>query len=342
MKVSVAPLRKRLPSRHHLLTMGGALVFVVGLLLSLPTLIVWEQTSALHRLATEPFPVTVNPKEKAITENPAVDQQLQNHGFSLSAAGSFLGDIIGNLADTIVQTGWYSSLAQAGGVHFVTITPGFRKEQVARAFAKALGWNSEETQAFLADAGVSVLPVIEGTFSPGTYVVNENQTPEETNALIDDRFQTEILAHYGDTTQTAVPLADALTIASMIERETSDKDDMRMISGIIWNRLFQNMKLQIDATVQYAKASAKHGATGWWPIVAHQDLFLSSPYNTYQDKGLPPGPIANPSVAAVLAALNPKKTDCVFYFHDNDREFHCSATYEEHVALLKKYFGRGR
>jgi UPF0755 protein len=57
---------------------------------------------------------------------------------------------------------------------------------------------------------------------------------------------------------------------------------------------------------------------------------------------LPPTPIANPSVAAVLAALNPKKTTCLFYFHDASAGFHCSDTYEQHVALLKKYYGRGK
>jgi UPF0755 protein len=60
------------------------------------------------------------------------------------------------------------------------------------------------------------------------------------------------------------------------------------------------------------------------------------------NKGLPPTPIANPSVAAVLAALNPTKTDCLFYFHDRKGDFHCSETYEGHVAALKKYYGQGR
>jgi UPF0755 protein len=99
------------------------------------------------------------------------------------------------------------------------------------------------------------------------------------------------------------------------------------------------MKLQLDATLQYAKAN---GRNGWWPVVRSRDKYIRSPYNTYQNGGLPPGPIANPSVAAIVATLNPKKTPCFYYFHDNDSAFHCSETYDEHVALLKKYFGRGR
>ena len=72
------------------------------------------------------------------------------------------------------------------------------------------------------------------------------------------------------------------------------------------------------------------------------DRFRKSPYNTYLHKGLPPAPIANPSVDSILAALNPKNTSCLFYFHDARGRFHCTDTYAEHVALLKKYYGRGK
>ena len=116
---------------------------------------------------------------------------------------------------------------------------------------------------------------------------------------------------------------------------------MRAISGIIWNRLVANMNLQIDATLQYAKANST-ATKSWWPKVTPADLSRKSPYNTYVHSGLPPTPIANPSVAAVLAALNPLNTSCMFYFHDNAGRFHCSDTYTEHVTLLKKYFGQGK
>ncbi|MFA6414815.1 MAG: endolytic transglycosylase MltG, partial [Candidatus Paceibacterota bacterium] len=108
-----------------------------------------------------------------------------------------------------------------------------------------------------------------------------------------------------------------------------------------WNRLFINMNLQIDATLQYVKADAS-AAQGWWPKVVPADRFRKSAYNTYLHPGLPPTPIASPSVAAILAALNPRETSCLFYFHDANRQFHCTDTYAEHVALLKKYYGRGK
>ena len=112
---------------------------------------------------------------------------------------------------------------------------------------------------------------------------------------------------------------------------------MRLISGIMWNRLFADMNLQIDATLQYAKASNR-ATNNWWPKVAPVDKYIKSAYNTYTYKGLPPAPIANPSVAAILAALNPVNTPCLYYFNDKAGDFHCSESYAEHVKLLKKYY----
>ena len=177
---------------------------------------------------------------------------------------------------------------------------------------------------------------------PGAYAVGGLMVPGDVQIMLHKRYTEEILARYSTSTQERVPIEDALTIASMLEKETSDPTEMRIISGIIWNRLWIGMKLQIDATLQYAKANNSKSITTWWPPVVPKDKYIKSPYNTYQNKGLPPGPIANPSTAAVLAALNPKKTDCLFYFHDSDGGFHCAPTYKEHVAMLKKYYGRGK
>ncbi len=97
------------------------------------------------------------------------------------------------------------------------------------------------------------------------------------------------------------------------------------------------MNLQVDATLQYAKANTKD-TNEWWPDVVPKDKYIKSPYNTYLHKGLPPTPIANPSVGAILAALNPIETPCLYYFNDKKGEFHCSKTYKEHVALIRKYY----
>ena len=110
---------------------------------------------------------------------------------------------------------------------------------------------------------------------------------------------------------------------------------MNLISGIIWNRIFKGMKLQIDATLQYAKGSEE---AGWWREVTSEDKKIKSSYNTYLHIGLPPSAIANPGLNAITAAYNPQKTKCMFYLHDKNRNIHCAVTYEEHKKNIEKYY----
>lgn len=125
----------------------------------------------------------------------------------------------------------------------------------------------------------------------------------------------------------------AIRIASIIQREAAGPHDMRLISGIIWNRISKGMSLELDATLQYVKGTEDN----WWPSVKSKDKYLDSPYNTYKYKGVPPGAISNPSIDAINAVYNPEKTACIFYLHDSNRKIHCSKTYEEHLRNIKAY-----
>ncbi len=302
-----------------------------------------QRERAFSRMQEE-FPVTVNPSKKIILESAQVNAYLDSrHSPYQAAAGGAVGvftTIFTWLAVGIADSPWYQALAATDG-RFVNITAGMRKEQVANAFAGVLDWSAEEKKEFLTRSKYSSLPLTEGSYLPGVYIVSKNSIPLMAQALVNERFADDVLAHYSSSTARIVPLSQALTIASLIEREAAGPEDMRLISGIIWNRLFINMSLQIDATLQYVKANAAVGGN-WWPGVVPADRYRKSPYNTYLHAGLPPGPIANPSIASVLAALNPKKTTCLFYFHDARGGFHCSDTYALHVASLKKYYGRGK
>jgi UPF0755 protein len=288
------------------------------------------------------FPVTVDPLHKKIIEDTAVNAILEAPNSPLSAASkeNMFSRFFEHLAGSIAVTPWFQNLASING-KVVVIMPGMRREQVANAFGGALGWSTRDRQAFLTKSPYGVLPLMEGSFAPGTYAVERGLTAAQAQALVNDRFEKVVLERYGTTTAQKVPLEQALIIASLIEREAGGGDDMRLISGVIWNRLFLGMNLQIDATLQYVKATtASTGA--WWPPVVPADRFRKSAHNTYMHAGLPPTPIASPSVAAIIAALNPKSTPCLFYFHDNDGIFHCNETYAAHVAELKRIFGRGK
>ncbi len=286
-----------------------------------------------------PFPVSVDPKLKRISENPIVETYFDEHISKRSGTDGAHTSWLHKVAARLALSSWYQNLASLS-TRTLVIQSGERREQVAQNFGKILGWDRAARADFMELISSSTPEVLDGKFFPGTYVVDRTASPEEVAPLVNERFTTEILSRYTDDVSEYVPLNDALTIASLLEREAYDFDDMRHISGVIWNRLFVDMNLQIDATLQYAKGSKVDQP--WWPKVRPADKYITSPFNTYENEGLPPTPIANPSLDAILAALNPTKTDCMYYFHDRNGGFHCTPTYEEHVALLKQYYGRGK
>ncbi len=329
----VAPLASLAPALLTFLIVG------VGVF-SIPTVLATDLKLAIAEPPKDPFPVTVDPINEVITEDPTVEALLEETHGERAAALGFVGGAFSWLANLIVSVPGYQQIA-GSSIAFVEIKPGYREEEVAYVFGQELGWSAKEQAEFLKQVHTEEPELSEGEFVPGTYMVSGAANATYVQELLSDRFKKDILARYSTTTEELVPVEEMLTIASMLERETRDPAEMRLISGIIWNRLWAGMNLQIDATLQYAKAT-KSKTGSWWPKVVPNDKYVKSEYNTYKYGGLPPGPISNPSTAAVLAALNPKKTDCLFYFHDKYGEMHCTENYKEHVRLLKKYYGQGK
>lgn len=320
---------------------------VVAFLLLLSPFFIAQYLSFKYSRSDElvtPFPVSVDPIKEVITENVGVEAYFPKEDSNQALVLSSLNKIEEKAEDWLIAIAVFldeRNLALASGEKIVRIYPGLRKEEVAEKFGKALGWGEKEKKEFLSVAQGQELPLEEGSFIAGVYVVSEGETPIDVQKKVNDRFIDEILSRYNESVEKIVPLNTALTVASLIQRETIGTEDMRMVSGVIWNRIFADSKLQLDATLQYVKASQKKSGV-WWPQVSPRDKFIKSPYNTYIHSGLPPTPIASPSVAAVVAALNPIKTDCIFYFHDQKGNFYCSKTYKEHVAQLRKIYGTGK
>lgn len=299
-----------------------------------------EYTLTYERSQTEapqPFPIGVNPIKKEITENPGVNIFFEAD-LTKSKTSQQLG-WLGHLSAKLALYNWYQNLASPIS-RILVIESGERREQIAHNFGKILKWTPAQTEEFLSLVAATKPVIPEGKFFPGRYVVSKDATPDIVAQIVLERFKSEVLIRYTDEVAALVPLSEALTIASLLEREAYDFNDMRQIAGVIWNRLFIGMPLQIDATLQYAKGSRPYEK--WWPQVVPRDKYIESPFNTYEHKGLPPQAISNPSAEAILATLNPTDSECMFYFHDSNGGFHCTATYEEHVALLKRYYGRGK
>ncbi len=340
-------------SRTHWIIFGSALFILFPLvygfvyIVEKTTFLVYRGThTEVLTLETDagipPFPVGVDPAKKEIIERSDVESYLVDELFGTLPKNSTetkKTTFIEKTVTELTRMDWFQNLA-AGEGRILIIEPGERKEEIAQNIGKILKWDEDQKRNFLAMV-VSEEPVsLEGKFTPGSYVVSRNAEPYEVAQLVIAEFENHIASRYHDETSLRVPLHDALTIASLLEREARDFTDMRYIAGVIWNRLFIDMNLQIDATLQYARG---HSSTrSWWPKPVPNDKYIDSTYNTYAHSGLPPTPISNPSPEAILAALNPRSTDCLYYFHDKKSDFHCSVTYEEHVALLKKYYGRGK
>ncbi|OGI63548.1 hypothetical protein A2914_02580 [Candidatus Nomurabacteria bacterium RIFCSPLOWO2_01_FULL_41_21] len=235
----------------------------------------------------------------------------------------------------LTRLSFYVDLANPR-VKVVQVREGLRKEEVAEVVGEKLGWDDTEKQDFLKIHLAYNSADHEGRYFPKTYLIDKNEEPLEVSAVMLEEFekQTEKIEESSEASK-KIDGETALKIASIIQREAGGKGDMRLISGIIWNRINKGMKLQLDATLQYAKGSV---VEGWWPRVRPEDKKIKSDYNTYLFKGLPPGAIANPGPDALLAAYHPQKTDCLFYLHDKKRKIHCSKTYEEHKNKIAIYY----
>lgn len=284
-----------------------------------------------------PFPVSVDPELGTISDQ---DQVTVYPSEQLARRSNDSDSWWSKVVTVFSRHEWYQNLASPVS-RIVVIWPGERKEEITENIGAVLRWNSQEKADFIQEINTMSPELSEGKFYPGQYVAHREATPSEVATMINTEFQNKILSRYTKEVDTVVPLEDALTIASLLEREASDFENMREISGVIWNRLFIGMPLQLDATLQYARGPKVGGST-WWPVPRPADKYVESAYNTYANKGLPPGPIANPSSDSVIAALNPLQTDCYYYFHDSKQGYHCSKTYPEHVAKLKAAYGSGQ
>jgi UPF0755 protein len=133
-----------------------------------------------------------------------------------------------------------------------------------------------------------------------------------------------------DAADAGLTVNEAVTLASLIEREAQVGSEREIISGVIHNRLEQGMLLQIDATVLYCLPDHKEKLT-------YADLEVDDPYNTYKNPGLPPGPIANPGLASLEAAIHPQKHNYLYYVAKGDGSHHFSVTYQEHLIAKGRY-----
>jgi len=199
-------------------------------------------------------------------------------------------------------------------------------------------WKLKDFKSYLTDLPLeeSVLnSSLEGFLFPSTYKVLPGESFYEITASMIDNFRLQVENKLKDQlTKSPHDFYSSLIMASLLEKELTNDQDKRIASGILWKRLGQQMKLQVDATVCYAKSQEFINCQN----LTLKDLAINSPYNTYRFKGLPPGPICNPGFSSLLAAFSPEESDYWYYLTDpQTKRAVFSKTLEEHNKAIRKY-----
>ncbi len=211
------------------------------------------------------------------------------------------------------------------------------------------GWRSEEIAEVLAEKGITdaraFLDIVrkndlEGYLFPSTYLFAEN-TPAQ-------KVVNEMLAQYKKNIaplfkkyKTNLTEKQVLTVASIVEREAIVHDERPKIAAVYLNRYRIGKRLEADPTVQYALGFNLKENRYWKKGLTYKDLKMSSPYNTYRNAGLPPGPICNPSRESVLGVLNPEPNfDALYFVADSGGRHVFSKTFDEHRRHIKRIRGR--
>lgn len=214
---------------------------------------------------------------------------------------------------------------------WVTLLEGWRAEEMAAYLEK------QELQAFDADEFLQLAASSEGKLYPDTYLVPKDITAQTMHRLLLNTFEVRVNQGLSDEIEASSrSFSDVLIMASLIEREARDYEQMRHVSGILWNRIRIGMPLQVDATLQYAKGY-NPSTQAWWSTPLAADKTIQSPFNTYLNAGLPPRPIANPSLLAIQAALDPLPVNDLFYLHASDGKMYYAETNEGHNANVSRY-----
>jgi len=205
----------------------------------------------------------------------------------------------------------------------VTIVEGTTISEMAKFFEEKLPEFNSERFMELAEGQ-------EGYLFPDTYSFSPNAKEDQILKEMRGNFDKKISSMQEEIDASGKSLNDIVIMASIVEEEAAKEEDRKIISGILWNRIKIDMPLQVDATFLYINGKNTYNLT-------HDDLDIDSPYNTYRYKGLPVGPISNPSLSALKAAAVPEKSEYLFYLSDQEGNIHYAFDFDEHKKNKQLY-----
>lgn len=227
--------------------------------------------------------------------------------------------------------------------YWITVPEGATVADIARTLEKQKLVRAERFVTLARRAGLRLgaryhVPNrnLEGYLFPDTYRIEREVSEERLIGQMLAEFERQVLrglaaeiAHRGN----GLSVEESIILASLVEREARVPSERARIAGVLANRLRKGMRLECDATIQYALGETK-------PRLTYDDLKIDSPYNTYRHAGLPPTPICSPGRDSIRAALQPEKHDYLFYVADGKTGGHLfSRTFAEHKAAIRKVRG---
>jgi len=204
----------------------------------------------------------------------------------------------------------------------VTIFEGTASKDIAKKFKNFKNFDEKEFVELTRD--------MEGYLFPDTYFFLPGVSARQVARTMRINFDGKIKTLSDKIEQSDRDFSEILTMASLIEKEIAHREGRRIVSGILWKRIKVGMPLQVDAVFHYIKGENNGRVT-------FSDLKIDSPYNTYLNKGLPPGPISNPGLDSIEAALEPKDSPYWFYLTGKDGITRFSKDFEEHKMNRVKY-----
>lgn len=207
----------------------------------------------------------------------------------------------------------------------VTVPEGLNIYEVSELLSK-----KEDLRNFSPQEFVSLAKDKEGYLYPDTYFFLPNSKAGKIIEIMENNFTKKTAPIRKELEKASKMFEEIVTMASILEKEVPLTKDRKIVAGILWKRIEIGMPLQVDAVFPYITQRKDK-------TITRVDLKIDSPYNTYINKGLPPGPISNPSLDAILAAINPTETKYLFYISDKSGITRFASTFEEHNNNIEKY-----
>lgn len=239
---------------------------------------------------------------------------------------------------------------QHGRVKTVTLTipEGWRMEQVANALAQAGLGTVDEFLAlmrkddypypWLKDRPEGAPAGLEGFLLPDTYIIPVDAKPVAVIDLILRNFDSQVTPELRKAMASHdLSFYEAVTLAALVEREAVSPEERPLIAGVFYHRLDKGMWLQADPTVSYAKGFDAATDRWWTPMLMEEAQTVESPYNTFLNPGLTPGPICSPGLAALQAVADPTQTTFLYFMAKGDGTHAFAESYEEHLLNVQKY-----